>query len=460
MDEIISDTYIANRILQNEKRSIYLTIHTHIYIYITIEMDDKKLLNELIEQRRNYRNQENYEKADALRKQIENKFNIIIEDSKNGTATYITMDELNKRKKRKRAEETIKRQKQRQQQHNILDLDNLKHVPRTRAVRNRRKQQHIKSQKARFFHFSHFIKANFLINNDYFKSINKATITLLDICGGSGNLSWELLKDNHQFATEKKSLRCIVIDPKKINFSLHKSKIILKKCSKIINNKNNNMTHHTMTTTNKVVDGDPQSNDNNNNDDDDEKQYSASNSRNVKKCEKSNQVKEQCNNFMAKGLHPKIQKKLNSMEMKIINNYLNMNIGFQQISSLFNHQFIQSNLSIWNQADVIIGLHPDEATDDIIEMSMKYFKPFICVPCCVFPNKFPNRKLKSSGKTVRQHDELIEYIMEKAREVNLLKHTSNSNKTMVYVVKEQTIDTIPGPCNVAIYGKYYVKEKV
>ena len=133
---------------------------------------------------------------------------------------------------------------------------------------------------------------------------------------------------------------------------------------------------------------------------------------------------------------------------------------FQQISSLFNHQFIQSNLLIWNQADVIIGLHPDEATDDIIEMSMKYFKPFICVPCCVFPNKFPNRKLKSSGKTVRQHDELIEYIMEKAREVNLLKHTSNSNKTMVYVVKEQTIDTIPGPCNVAIYGKYYVKEKV
>ena len=78
----------------------------------------------------------------------------------------------------------------------------------------------------------------------------------------------------------------------------------------------------------------------------------------------------------------------------------------------------------------------------------------------LFPNKFPNRKLKSSGKTVRQHDELIEYIMEKAREVNLLKHTSNSNKTMVYVVKEQTIDTIPGPCNVAIYGNYYVKEKV
>ena len=38
-----------------------------------------------------------------------------------------------------------------------------------------------------------------------------------------------------------------------------------------------------------------------------------------------------------------IQKKLNSMEMKIINNYLNMNIGFQQISSLFNHQFLQSN---------------------------------------------------------------------------------------------------------------------
>ena len=70
---------------------------------------------------------------------------------------------------------------------------------RTEEQRNRNDVAKNRHKRDRHQH-NHFI----VINNDYFKSINKATITLLDICGGSGNLSWELLKDNHQFATEKK----------------------------------------------------------------------------------------------------------------------------------------------------------------------------------------------------------------------------------------------------------------
>jgi len=38
---------------------------------------------------------------------------------------------------------------------------------------------------------------------------------------------------------------------------------------------------------------------------------------------------------------------------------------------------------------LILGLHPDEATDDIVDMALKFGKSFAVVPCCVFSTKFP-----------------------------------------------------------------------
>ena len=76
---------------------------------------------------------------------------------------------------------------------------------------------------------------------------------------------------------------------------------------------------------------------------------------------------------------------------------------------------------------------------------------------------FSHRKLKS-GKSVRLHGELVQYLMEKADTVNRQKKTKIFTKTngkevngkqMVYIVKKCTIETMPGPCNIVIYGKYY-----
>ena len=114
------------------------------------------------------------------------------------------------------------------------------------------------------------------------------------------------------------------------------------------------------------------------------------------------------------------------------------------------------------EADFVVALHPDQATDDVVFMCMEHFKPFACVPCCVFPNMFSHRKLKS-GKSVRLHAELVQYLMEKADAVNRQKkikifETNGKDvngKQMVYIVKRCIIESIPGPCNIVIYGKYY-----
>jgi hypothetical protein len=44
--------------------------------------------------------------------------------------------------------------------------------------------------------------------------------------------------------------------------------------------------------------------------------------------------------------------------------------------------------------DVIIGMHPDQATEAIVDMALKYRKPFAVVPCCVFSHENPHRRLK------------------------------------------------------------------
>ena len=57
-------------------------------------------------------------------------------------------------------------------------------------------------------------------------------------------------------------------------------------------------------------------------------------------------------------------------------------------------------------------MHPDEATNDIVDTALKYHINFAVVPCCVFHNKFPERKLKN-GKDVVEYLDLIQFILEK-----------------------------------------------
>ena len=47
---------------------------------------------------------------------------------------------------------------------------------------------------------------------------------------------------------------------------------------------------------------------------------------------------------------------------------------------------------------VIIGMHPDQATESIVDMALKYRKPFAVVPCCVFSHENPHRRLKDNPK--------------------------------------------------------------
>ena len=80
-------------------------------------------------------------------------------------------------------------------------------------------------------------------------------------------------------------------------------------------------------------------------------------------------------------------------------------------------------------ASILLGLHADGATEDIVDVALMYRKPFVVVPCCVFPNFTTPRWLYVKSDTVstttntldkrenkvlvRNYNQFCEYLLQK-----------------------------------------------
>ena len=54
-------------------------------------------------------------------------------------------------------------------------------------------------------------------------------------------------------------------------------------------------------------------------------------------------------------------------------------------------------------------MHPDEATEIIVDVAQTYNKKFAIVPCCVFPKLFTHRFLLN-GEFVSDFPKFIKYL--------------------------------------------------
>jgi hypothetical protein len=86
-------------------------------------------------------------------------------------------------------------------------------------------------------------------------------------------------------------------------------------------------------------------------------------------------------------------------------------MGFQFHKCLFNEEYCKDNPT-WENVSVVIGMHPDEATEAIVDEALKIVKLFVVVPCCVFPSLFKERRL-SNGRNVWSLEQFIQYLSEK-----------------------------------------------
>ena len=98
----------------------------------------------------------------------------------------------------------------------------------------------------------------------------------------------------------------------------------------------------------------------------------------------------------------------------------------QQLELFMTHKTLATNSQLRQsiqKAKLIIGLHSDGATECIVDAAILYRKPFVVVPCCVFPNFFPDRYVfttRDNGERiphpVRTHPQFCDYLLQKCND--------------------------------------------
>jgi len=93
---------------------------------------------------------------------------------------------------------------------------------------------------------------------------------------------------------------------------------------------------------------------------------------------------------------------------------------------------------------LILGFHPDQATDPAIDLALLLGVPYCIVPCCVFPRENTHREL-ADGTPVKKYPQLIKYLKEKYdSESSILPfHFTETAKNLVLFSKIRDVQTKP-----------------
>lgn len=83
----------------------------------------------------------------------------------------------------------------------------------------------------------------------------------------------------------------------------------------------------------------------------------------------------------------------------------------RRVEALFDDKFTQdpAQKAILDGASLLIGMHPDQATEPIVNGALQAEKPYAVVPCCVFASLAPERRTPD-GEPVVNTKQFIEYL--------------------------------------------------
>lgn len=98
------------------------------------------------------------------------------------------------------------------------------------------------------------------------------------------------------------------------------------------------------------------------------------------------------------------------------------------------HETIQSFAEMKDillNCSIIVGMHPDQATEPIVDFALRYNKPFAILPCCVFAQESPNRRLRS-GETVKSYDQFVTYLQEKSSLIRVAQLDFEGRNTLLH----------------------------
>lgn len=114
----------------------------------------------------------------------------------------------------------------------------------------------------------------------------------------------------------------------------------------------------------------------------------------------------------------------------------------QLLAKTFNTgDFLDEEHSLVDGAQILVGLHPDECTEDILDAALIREKPFAIVPCCVFPGIFTSRMRRdpTTGKTshVRSYEHFLDYLLAKDSRLEKTELDFEGRNTVIYLPRQK-----------------------
>ena len=65
---------------------------------------------------------------------------------------------------------------------------------------------------------------------------------------------------------------------------------------------------------------------------------------------------------------------------------------------------------------LVLGLHPDQATEPLVDACLSTNVPFAVIPCCIFSHENPHRKLKN-GQCPNSYETFCQFLQEKHEDI-------------------------------------------
>lgn len=94
-------------------------------------------------------------------------------------------------------------------------------------------------------------------------------------------------------------------------------------------------------------------------------------------------------------------------------------------------------------ASVVVGMHPDQATEHIVDFCLRNRVPFAVVPCCVYRRQFLHRRHPVTGHEVSDYGSFIEYLMHKSSQIEALELDFEGKNVLLYFLAGRPVLSAP-----------------
>ena len=78
----------------------------------------------------------------------------------------------------------------------------------------------------------------------------------------------------------------------------------------------------------------------------------------------------------------------------------------------FDCSFLTTHSILPSSVCLVVGLHPDQATEPLVSTALHLGLSFCVIPCCVFSSAFPERRMKD-GSSPSSYEQFCDYLKEK-----------------------------------------------